>query len=162
MRSCGESFDVAAVDEKFAEREGGAVELAEGHVGADAHRADAGVAQWLFGQAVHLVLGDFFARGVVGFALDADRAAGGAALAGEGLDEFGLAVAGDADDADDFAGVDVEGEIFEGFDAGVIVGAEFVEGKFGRVRMAVGAVGDGRRWSGCRSSFRPFARGCSL
>src|SRR6202012_1062020 len=101
-----------------------AVEFAEGDVVGDAHAADTGVLQRLFGQKRHLVPAHLLAAGAVGIARDADFAALGLALAGQHLDELALAVAGDARDADDLAAAHRERDIVDRDRAGIVQRAD--------------------------------------
>ena len=88
--------------QQHAAADGRAVEIAEGHVLGDAHAGHAGVAQRLLRQQGEFVPPDFGARGGKSFAGDGDQPFV-PALAGQNLHQRGLAVAGDAGDADDLA-----------------------------------------------------------
>ncbi len=57
----------------------------------------------------------------IGLPSSIDRAGHGAANAGDRLDQLGLAVAGDAGNADDLAGADVEGDVVDHGDAARIL-----------------------------------------
>src|SRR5262249_53041615 len=85
-----------------------AVEIAECQIVGDAHARDAGVLERLLRQARKLVAAHLLARGPVALAADADLASRCLALAGEHLNQLALAVAGDAGDAHDLAGLDGE------------------------------------------------------
>ncbi len=62
------------------------------------------------GDALNAPGGEAMGGGLVG---DGECAGGCGACTEEGLDEFGLAVAIDAGDAEDFTGADLEGDIVE-------------------------------------------------
>jgi hypothetical protein len=66
-----------------------------------------------------------FAHGDEGTAVDEDIAAGGVVYAGDHVEQGGFAVAGFADNGDEFAGVDVERDFVEDGDFAVADGVGF-------------------------------------
>ena len=118
------------------------VKVAQGHVLGHAEVADAGIAKRLFGEAADFEVMVLRAGGGVGLGQYGDCAGAAFALAHQGFDQFALSVAGNAGDAEDFAGVDRQGEIAHGQRATV---AHDIESCDLQVRRLAGAD-DGRMW----------------
>ena len=93
-----------------------------------------GVLERLLGQAEDLVAVVVAALGLEPLAVDEDAAIGQRALAAQRLDQRRLAVAGDAGDADDLAGLDLEVDLVDRGLAVVVVGKEATRARARRRR----------------------------
>src|SRR5206468_3833477 len=99
--------------EEACERESGAAVVFQEQVVGDGELEDDGFGVTVFGDVGEAI--DAPANGFCGGVLggDVDGAGGDFFCADDGLDEVGLSVAVDAGDADDFTGMDIEGEVLE-------------------------------------------------